>query len=86
MNSIPQLQSPTPKRAYRSFCKFGYAYPQVTTFPQIDDAKKEVALNINVTPGPRIYVRNIGVQGNLVTKDEVVRREMRQMEGNLVVQ
>jgi outer membrane protein insertion porin family len=61
--------------------KFGYAYPQVTTFPQIDDVKKEVSLNINVTPGPRIYVRNIGVQGNLVTKDEVVRREMRQMEG-----
>lgn len=61
--------------------KFGYAYPQVTTYPSIDDAKKEVALNINVVPGPRIYVRNITVQGNLITKDEVVRREMRQMEG-----
>lgn len=61
--------------------KFGYAYPQVTTFPQIDDEKKEVSLNINVAPGPRIYVRNISVQGNQVTKDEIVRREMRQMEG-----
>ncbi|MGL4206553.1 MAG: outer membrane protein assembly factor BamA [Aeromonadaceae bacterium] len=61
--------------------KFGYAYPQVTTYPIIDDAKKEVALNINVIPGPRIYVRNITVQGNQITKDSVVRREMRQMEG-----
>ena len=61
--------------------KFGYAYPQLTTFPQIDDAKKEVALTINVVPGPRIYVRNITVKGNLITRDEVLRREMRQMEG-----
>ena len=61
--------------------KFGYAYPQVTTYPTIDDAKKVVSLNINVMPGPRIYVRNISVQGNQVTKDGVVRREMRQMEG-----
>ena len=61
--------------------KFGYAYPQVTTYPSIDDKKKEVSLNINVTPGPRIYVRNISIQGNQQTKDEVLRREMRQMEG-----
>ncbi|MEZ7862263.1 MAG: outer membrane protein assembly factor BamA [Aeromonadaceae bacterium] len=61
--------------------KFGYAYPQITTFPQIDDAKKEVALTINVVPGPRIYVRNITTKGNVITRDEVLRREMRQMEG-----
>ncbi|MFC3914900.1 outer membrane protein assembly factor BamA [Pseudaeromonas sharmana] len=61
--------------------KFGYAYPQVTTYPSIDDQKKEVVLNINVAPGPRIYVRNITVQGNQQTRDEVLRREMRQMEG-----
>ena len=61
--------------------KFGYAYPQVTTYPSIDDKKKEVSLNINVIPGPRIYVRDISIQGNQQTKDEVLRREMRQMEG-----
>lgn len=61
--------------------KYGYAYPQVTTYPDIDDKKKEVELNINVTPGPRIYVRRITVEGNATTRDEVVRREMRQMEG-----
>ncbi len=62
--------------------RFGYAYPQVHTYPVIDDGKHEVELNINVEPGPRIYVRRINVSGNQVTRDEVVRREMRQMEGS----
>ncbi len=61
--------------------RFGYAYPEVKTFPEIDDETKEVSLNINIKPGKRVYVRNINFTGNTVTKDEVLRRKLRQMEG-----
>ncbi|WP_163932997.1 outer membrane protein assembly factor BamA [Paraferrimonas sp. SM1919] len=61
--------------------RFGYAYPEVTTYPEIDDETKEVTLNININPGKRVYVRNINFTGNQVTKDQVLRRELRQMEG-----
>ncbi|MGF1684282.1 outer membrane protein assembly factor BamA [Photobacterium minamisatsumaniensis] len=66
----------------RKLGELGYAYPQVNTIPDFDDDNQQVSLIVNVEPGKRIYVRNIAFTGNTSTKDEVLRREMRQMEGS----
>lgn len=58
----------------------GYAFANVNTVPELDDEANEVALAIFVDPGNRVYVRRVNVSGNVSTRDEVLRREMRQME------
>lgn len=60
---------------------FGYANSKVRTTTTINDETREVALTLNVDPGKRVYVNRISVAGNMSTKDEVIRRELRQMEG-----
>lgn len=60
----------------------GYAYPQVRTIPEFDDENQQVSLTVQVEPGKRIYVRDIRFTGNNSTRDEVLRREMRQMESS----
>lgn len=59
----------------------GYAFANVNAAPEVDKEKREVAFTIYVDPGRRVYVRRINIGGNTKTRDEVVRREMRQMEG-----
>ena len=58
----------------------GYAFANVNTVPDMDDETNEVALAFFVDPGDRVYVRRVNVSGNVTTRDEVLRREMRQME------
>ena len=60
----------------------GYAFANVNAAPEVDKDKHEVAFTIFVDPGRRVYVRRINVTGNTRTRDEVVRREMRQMEAS----
>ena len=59
----------------------GYAFANVNPVPDIDREKKQVAFTLYVDPGRRVYVRRINISGNTTTRDEVIRREMRQMEG-----
>lgn len=61
--------------------KEGYAFANVNAAPEIDKEKRKVAFTIFVDPGKRVYVRRINVTGNTKTRDEVIRRELRQMEG-----
>ena len=61
--------------------KEGYAFANVNAAPEIDKEKRQVAFTIFVDPGKRVYVRRINITGNTKTRDEVIRREMRQMEG-----
>jgi len=60
--------------------EYGYAFATVNAVPQIDPQNHTVDLALQVDPGRRVYVRRINVIGNTRTRDEVVRREMRQLE------
>jgi outer membrane protein insertion porin family len=60
----------------------GYTFANVNMVPEINEANKTVAMTFFVDPGKRVYVRRINVKGNTKTRDEVVRREMRQMESS----
>jgi len=59
----------------------GYAFANVNAVPDVDKAQRKVAFTFFVDPGRRVYVRRINVAGNTRTRDEVIRREMRQLEG-----
>ena len=59
----------------------GYAFANVNSAPDIDNAAKKVKLTFFIDPGKRVYVRRIAFKGNSRTRDEVLRREMRQIEG-----
>lgn len=59
----------------------GYAFANVNTIPEIEEETREVVLTLFLDPGRRVYVRRINMTGNERTHDEVMRRELRQMEG-----
>jgi len=59
----------------------GYAFANVNAIPELDKEKHQVAFNFVIDPGQRVYVRRINVAGNDKTRDEVIRREFRQVEG-----
>jgi outer membrane protein insertion porin family len=59
----------------------GYAFANVNAVPELDKEKHTVAFTFMVDPGYRVYVRHVNVAGNNKSRDEVLRREFRQIEG-----
>lgn len=62
------------------FGGLGYAFANVNPVPETDREKRTVAFTLSVDPGRRVYVRRINISGNTRTRDEVIRRELRQFE------
>lgn len=60
----------------------GYVFANVNMVPETNQEDKTVDMTFFVDPGKRVYVRSINLKGNSKTRDEVVRREMRQMESS----
>ena len=75
-----QLVTSTEEYLTRRLGNDGYNFAKVTGIPEVNDEEKTVAMKFFVDPGKRTYVRRIDFKGNMKTADDVLRREMRQME------
>jgi len=58
----------------------GYAFSNVNPVPEVNKEQHTAAFTFFVDPGKRVYVRRINIAGNTRTRDEVLRREVRQLE------
>jgi outer membrane protein insertion porin family len=58
----------------------GYAFSTANAVPDTNREKREVAFTYFVDPGRRVYVRRVNIAGNSRTRDDVIRREVRQLE------
>lgn len=76
-----QLVTATEDYLTRRLGNEGYNFAKVTGIPELDEEDNTVSMKFFVDPGKRTYVRRVSFKGNLKTSDDVLRREMRQMEG-----
>ncbi|MEB3766514.1 outer membrane protein assembly factor BamA [Acinetobacter sp. MD2] len=67
----------------RKYGNAGYYFAEVNVVPQINNDNKVVDVNYYINPGQQVTIRRINFSGNTKTEDQVLRREMRQMEGAL---
>ena len=75
-----QLVTSTEEYLTRRLGNEGYNFAKVTGIPEVGDGDAEVSIKFFIDPGRRTYVRRINFEGNSRTADNVLRREMRQME------
>ena len=75
-----QLVTSTEEYLTRRLGNEGYNFAKVTGIPEVGDGDAEVSIKFFIDPGRRTYVRRINFEGNDRTADNVLRREMRQME------
>ncbi|RRJ85102.1 outer membrane protein assembly factor BamA [Aestuariirhabdus litorea] len=76
-----QVMTSTEELITRRLGNEGYTFANVQGIPQPNEEENTVEVTFFVDPGKRAYVRRISFIGNTKTQDEVLRREMRQMEG-----
>ena len=77
-----KLLEETRKNLESALGKKGYAFAKINIDSDIDEINKTVALKLIAIPGSRAYVRRINIKGNYRTRDDVYRREMRQLESS----
>lgn len=61
---------------------YGYAFANINAIPDTNIDERVVNFNFNIDTGKKIYVRRVNIVGNVSTKDEVIRRELRQYESS----
>jgi len=64
------------------FGNFGFAFARVEQRTEIDRQTSQVKIILQADPSRRAYVRRINIAGNERTRDEIIRREFRQMESS----
>jgi outer membrane protein insertion porin family len=62
--------------------ELGYAFVEVRPRPKIDREQDIIAISYEIREGPRVYVERIDIRGNVRTRDKVIRREFRVVEGD----
>lgn len=67
----------------RQYGNSGYYFAEINPVQEIDEATKVVGMRYFINPNQKVYVRRINFTGNTKTADDVLRREMRQLEGAL---
>ncbi|MFL2528758.1 MAG: outer membrane protein assembly factor BamA [Candidatus Azotimanducaceae bacterium] len=75
-----QLMTSSEERIERVLGNAGYTFASTTGETVVDESGETVSVKFFVDAGKRAYVRRITFRGNTATHDEVLRREMRQME------
>jgi outer membrane protein insertion porin family len=60
--------------------QYGYAFARIAARPEVDRETAQVVVVFSAIPQRRVYVRRVEVSGNTRTRDEVIRREFRQLE------
>lgn len=69
------------KRITDRLSALGYAFSTANPIPEPSREQREVAFTLLIDPGRRVYVRRVNVTGNTRTRDDIIRREIRQFEG-----
>ncbi len=76
-----KLMTSTSELITRRLGNEGYTFANVSGVPKVNEQDHTVDVIFSVDPGKRAYVNRINFRGNTKTDDQVLRREMRQMEG-----